>query len=478
MRIDTVAIDGFGQFHGAQLSPAPSLTVVRGPNEAGKTTLLAFTRAMLFGFPRGGGYPALNGGKRGGWLDVVMDDGRALRIERYGDRGGDGRLRVIEADKDLGPGHLAAVLQGVETSVYQNIFAFGLGELTRFETLKDDEVAARIYGAGLGTGGVSGLKVEQSLHEHMEGWFKSGGSKPRLNVLLKRLEEIDRELGGRDLPRAYAEAGTRLEAVKDQLAELGKGYDVLDAELRRQQRIKDGWKTWLDLRRAQEERAELGDVLAFDPDILERLTALETTLADSERAVEAATRDCERAQTKLDDAAVDAPTLARREELEALSEATEVEAARADERARTDRELNETRAAVDAALSNLGTGWTIERVEAFDDSIAVKSEISGHFRASLAKAEQALTSARDVHDTAEEQSAQATDRAKAAASHVAELDEELADRPPSTAQEHTLRELERLCRPAGGSARHRCRHPRRGPRGQTSHAGRTTGEGR
>ena len=111
MRIETIAIDGFGQFHGAQLSPTPGLTVVRGPNEAGKTTLLAFTRAMLFGFETNK-YPALNGGKRGGWLDVVMADGRALRIERYGERGGNGKLRVIENDKDLGPGHLASRAPG------------------------------------------------------------------------------------------------------------------------------------------------------------------------------------------------------------------------------------------------------------------------------------------------------------------------------------------------------------------------------
>ncbi|MGD8684158.1 MAG: AAA family ATPase, partial [Chloroflexota bacterium] len=71
MRIETIAIDGFGQYHGAQLSPAPGLTVVRGPNEAGKTTLLAFARAMLFGFETHK-YPAYSGGKRGGWLDIVM----------------------------------------------------------------------------------------------------------------------------------------------------------------------------------------------------------------------------------------------------------------------------------------------------------------------------------------------------------------------------------------------------------------------
>ena len=53
MRIVDVNVDGFGQFHGAHLAPAPGLTIIRGPNEAGKTTFLAFIRAMLFGFERG-----------------------------------------------------------------------------------------------------------------------------------------------------------------------------------------------------------------------------------------------------------------------------------------------------------------------------------------------------------------------------------------------------------------------------------------
>ncbi len=443
MRIETIAIDGFGQFHGAQLSPNPGLTVVRGPNEAGKTTLLAFTRAMLFGFQTHR-YPALNGGKRGGWLDVVMADGRALRIERYGERGGEGKLRVIENDQDLGPGHLAAVLQGVETSVYQNIFAFGLGELTRFETLRDDEVAARIYGAGLGTGGVSGLKVEQALRDRMEDLFKSGGSKPELNALLKRLEEVDHELEGRDLPHEYAAAGARLDEVDERLAELGARYDELDADRRRQQRLADGWETWLALRRAEDVREELGEVGEFEADALERLSVLEAAVAEAERAVEAATRDRDRALSRLDDMALDEAVLAKRVELEALAEAGKVEAARGAERDRNERELAQTQAAVEAALEGLGDGWTIERVEDFDDSIAVKSEISGHWRTTLTTADQAVVTANESLAAAEEQAKEASEQAAAATARVAELHEALADQPSSEVQERSVRNVERL----------------------------------
>ena len=443
MRIETIAIDGFGQFHGAQLSPNPGLTVIRGPNEAGKTTLLAFTRAMLFGFATKK-YPALNGGKRGGWLDVVMADGRTLRIERYGERGGDGTLRVIEDDKDLGPGHLGAILQGVEISVYQNIFAFGLGELTRFETLRDDEVAARIYGAGLGTGGVSGLKVEQALRERMEALFKPGGSRPELNALLKELEDVDRELQGRDLPQEYAAAGTRLEEVEELLTRLGTEYDELDAERRRQQRLQDSWETWLALRRAEDARTALGKVEAFESDALERLSVLEAAVAEAERGVDSAARDRDRAQARLDDAMLNEAVLARREDLAALGEATKIEAARGNERDRVARELDQARTAVENALDGLGAGWTAERVEDFDDSIAVKSEISGRWRTTLADAEQASAKANDSLAAAEERAREAREQAATAAARLAELDEALTDQPSSASRERAIREVERL----------------------------------
>jgi len=52
MRMVEFHIEGFGRF--ADLSFAdipPGLTVIRGDNEAGKSTLLAFLRAVLFGLP-------------------------------------------------------------------------------------------------------------------------------------------------------------------------------------------------------------------------------------------------------------------------------------------------------------------------------------------------------------------------------------------------------------------------------------------
>ena len=444
MRITRIAVGGFGQFNGAHLEPAAGLTVIRGPNEAGKTTLLAFTRAMLFGF-ESGRYPALSGGKRGGWLDVEMQDGRTFRIERYGERGGGGSLRVVDGEgNDLGAGYLPTLLQGVESKVYRNIFAFGLEELTQFERLTDSEVAARIYGAGLGTGSVSGLDVENALRNERDALFKPGGQRPTINLLLHALEEVDGQLRDRDLPREYGEAGARLVRVEEEVAEVNRRHAELDAERRRQQRLIDGWTAWLERSRAMTEREALGDVRAFETAVLEQLGRLETTLADSARGADLAAKARDLAQEALDSAEVDAAALERRSELEALAEATKIELAQQKERARTDRELTEAQGRVDAAVTKLGADWSVERIESFDDSIAVQAEISGRFRTLLEGSDQAVASARRDLDTATTSLEETTRQAEAAAQRVAGLETELGDRPPWATRERALREIESL----------------------------------
>ena len=85
MKIDNLHIDGFGVWNDKTWGPlAPGLNVFHGPNETGKSTLMAFVRSILFGLDRRGQarrYEPLNGGTHGGWLDVSVD-GRPVRIER------------------------------------------------------------------------------------------------------------------------------------------------------------------------------------------------------------------------------------------------------------------------------------------------------------------------------------------------------------------------------------------------------------
>ena len=56
MIVQELRLERFGHFADAALPLAPGLTLLYGPNEAGKSTLLAALRAFLFGFPRGAAF--------------------------------------------------------------------------------------------------------------------------------------------------------------------------------------------------------------------------------------------------------------------------------------------------------------------------------------------------------------------------------------------------------------------------------------
>src|SRR6185436_16715220 len=101
MKVESLHIDGFGVWNDKTWGPlAPGLNVFHGPNETGKSTLMAFVRAILFGFDRRGTprrYEPLNGGTHGGWLDLHVGE-RGIRIERKAGRHVRGSVMVQEGD--------------------------------------------------------------------------------------------------------------------------------------------------------------------------------------------------------------------------------------------------------------------------------------------------------------------------------------------------------------------------------------------
>jgi uncharacterized protein YhaN len=394
MRIQEIAVDGFGLLRDTRLEPSPRLTLVLGQNEAGKCTLLAVVRAIFFGFETNQ-YRALAGGRRGGWLDVAMADARRFRIERYGDQGGAGRLRVLDGDGvDLGPGRLPQLLEGVEKGVFRNIFAFGLAELAEFSRLTDSEVAARIYGAGLGLGGVSGLDVENGIRVARDGLFRPGGHNPPINVLLRQVDEVDTDLRRLDLPRDYGEAGARLQVLEARLAVLAREIDDLAAERRRGQRLLDAWPTWLELCDARAGRATIGAVRDFPVDALQRYASSTADVRNAEEALKRVALRCRKAEEALAALVVDDPVLEQRAALKRTLAAAADDKGRGTEIAGLTNDRERAQAELDESIVRLGRGWTPDRIANFDDSIAVQTEIAGRFRSLLEKADSRVETVR------------------------------------------------------------------------------------
>jgi uncharacterized protein YhaN len=442
VHIEEIHVDGFGLMHGHALKPSTGLTVVRGMNETGKTTLLAFVRAILFGFETNR-HRALAGGRRGGWLSVRTREGREFRIERYGETGGQGRLRVLDSDdRDLGAGELPILLQGVDQRLFRNVFAFGLDELAQFERLTDSEVAARIYGAGLGLGAVSALEVENRLGAELEALFKPGGQIPCINALLRELECVDDRLRRLDLPAQYADAVHNLRDRDARLGELAVGLVEASEERRRSERLRDAWEPWLKLCDALARRDALGPVDALPIDLPERLAALETRRDDSEaKAREAEERRASQAAT-LEQISVDEGVVAHRAEIAELVRSAEGDRTREKELEGVEREIGLARRELGDALLSLGPGWSADLVETFDDSVSVQTEISGRFRLRLDRAAATLASTRATQMQIERDLAAARTELEKLGGEIAEIVELEGASPDVGEQERRLEEVE------------------------------------
>ena len=152
MRISGFHVDGFGalaDFGIEELSPG--LVVLNGPNEAGKSTMLDFLTAMLFGFPSRRDNPRfrapVRGGRHGGRLSLAEGAGRTpgpeqlWSIERYAAPHKD--LSVRRPDGALASeNELKRALGGADETLFRAVFAVDLTDLGSAEAMTRDEAFA------------------------------------------------------------------------------------------------------------------------------------------------------------------------------------------------------------------------------------------------------------------------------------------------------------------------------------------------
>jgi uncharacterized protein YhaN len=233
MKIQSIHINGFGVWSDTTWGPlSPAINVFHGPNETGKSTLMAFIRSILFGFDRRGSprrYEPFSGGAHGGRLDLEVA-GRLLRVERKPGRHVRGTAVVYEGDSTSGEEALERLLAGTTRTLYHNVFAFGLEELEHFHTLQETEIASHISGAGLGIGAARWTAVQKDLEERQSELFLPRGQNTTINAAFKELEAIRDDLDRtarqpEEYLTAYetrARLATELEGLEQIVAELSK----------------------------------------------------------------------------------------------------------------------------------------------------------------------------------------------------------------------------------------------------------------
>lgn len=138
MRFVDIHISGFGKFHNLSMQFEPGINVIYGRNEAGKSTLHTFLRAMLFGFDRRPG----KSGKKAlyesfePWKEAesykgsmrIEHEGAVYRIERdFGAAPDDLTIINEQTGKALSDpqGFLSEALNGLTETGYINTISIG-----------------------------------------------------------------------------------------------------------------------------------------------------------------------------------------------------------------------------------------------------------------------------------------------------------------------------------------------------------------
>ena len=371
-------LDGFGHFHQRNIGPVSGpVTVFYGPNEAGKSTLLAFIRAILFGFPGrfNSHYPPLAGGRHGGRIKLCDDAGAIFDIQRYaGTRGGG--LSVAASN---GPSPSAEILMqrltgNATPDLFRNVFAFSLDELQADTSLKNSSGA--IYSAGQGAPGLPALR--KSLEDQKGQIYLSRGNNQEVPRLLNALRDVDAQLrtiegnAGR-----YGLLTARKSEIASELQNADAELDRINLQRTEIQNLLSGWDDWVALSDCETQLRDMPRYLDFPENPIARIDSL------LEREREAReNRDESAGQLRLAEEGASAEIPGE----DLLDNAGSIEAVRRD-RSRFDAavrdlperqgELRGLEADFARNLGDLGHQWGEDELQAFDTSLVVRNQVDG-----------------------------------------------------------------------------------------------------
>ncbi len=290
MKITDIRIDGFGVWHDLKLGGlSPRLTAFYGANEAGKTTLMQFTRSVLYGMSaerRRRYLPPVNGGVPGGSLGLI-DDQQRFNVSRIADRGPDdvGLVRISTPDGEVtGDRMLREALSDIDEPTYNNVFAIGLSEIQTLGTLDGSQAAEWLYRLTSGLDRVSLYDVIQKLRHTRHELLSSNDHKSKISQLVTRREVLRGEiqqLSQRN--RQWLQLSVRLQELDTQIAE--QEVIVRDCQQRaRTIEIAVGLKpNWRKRAKVTSQLKQYEGHVQFPSDGLERLDELNRKIEEHQR---------------------------------------------------------------------------------------------------------------------------------------------------------------------------------------------------
>lgn len=381
MKISNIHIDRFGVWEDFDQTIKPNgLTVFYGTNGTGKTTLLRFLRAMLYGFTLDDRQIAdrwRDRFSREGSLEV-QHQGRTHRLHRMATLEGDaGRLTIDGLDAAHAAKPLYEELIGhLDARLFQSVFALGLPELQQLGTLEDEAVARHIYAMTLGPQGRQLQDAVPKLESYQRAIRNPQAMSGKLLELaqqrtrLRALNEAEstRLKRHRELLRKREQLETRQENLTSRQTNLQAAL----LEARHLQRV---WEPWRLVGQCQRELSGLPELQAIAPDTISKLDRIEAAIVslgqdrDTARSRVLAIEEKLKSARKLADFGRFGPSL------HALWEHQPAWQNQDAHRLAAEQELNTVEQDLTRRLKELGPKWTRQRLSEIVDTPATHAEL-------------------------------------------------------------------------------------------------------
>lgn len=309
MNIRDLHVDGFGVWHKLELEEfSDELTVLHGPNEAGKSTLMQFIRAVLYGFSPDHYeryLPPLRGKQPGGRLRLDTSRGE-FTVAREDDPEFDGqspglvkltnKSGLVPTDIDL-----PTLLSEIDERTFHNIYAVGIRELQELGTLSDSAAAESLYNLTAGLDRVSLSDVVRELKHARSRLLAPGDQPSRIAELLGQQEDLQtriEELKGQT-DEYLALCGER-DALEPRVREIQRETSDIERQMRMIELA-------LSLRPRWEARAEtetklnrLGEPRPIRPQVLDELKQFDEQLSQQRKELRELKHQRESLQERCD----------------------------------------------------------------------------------------------------------------------------------------------------------------------------------
>ncbi|MFG6121240.1 AAA family ATPase [Thalassobacillus sp. B23F22_16] len=239
MKITYIHIYGFGKWQNFTLHlEKTNFPIMIGKNEAGKSTIRKFILFVLFGLPpkQREFYQPKTGGTVGGRMELLLDNGEKMMVERLHDRNKGAAVCLLPDGTEKEESYLQALL-GMGRNTYESIFSFEAADLTDLHKIDQDDLGETLLNIGL-TGSTRINETERTLGQQLSERFRPQGKKPPINQRLQELDKINEKL--KDMEReeaSYQQLNKEQQETKDHLELLRHQKETIQEDLFRLQRL-------------------------------------------------------------------------------------------------------------------------------------------------------------------------------------------------------------------------------------------------